>query len=61
MEKSIIYIHPMDTITTSTDGKLYKKVDGEWVEIKNTLYKSEKKYPSNQGVNGDYYAKYLRK
>ena len=32
MEKSIIYIHPMDTITTSTDGKLYKKVDGEYIE-----------------------------
>lgn len=54
-------MHPDDMIISSNDGKLFHKNDGEWGEIDNTLYKSEKKYPSNEGVDGDYYAKYLRK
>ena len=61
MENSIIFIHPNDTILSSTDGKLFKKSKDGWVEIDNILYKSEKTYPSNEGNNGDYFAKYLRK
>lgn len=62
MENSINFLHPIDTIKSSTDGKLYKKEDNEWIEISNILYKSEKKLPDdNLGENGDYYAKYYRK
>lgn len=61
MENAIIFEHPIDRIISSTDDKLFKKVDGEWIEIDNDLYKSEKKYPTTEGVNGDYFVKYLRK
>lgn len=61
MENSIIFEHPKDRIISSTDDKLFKKIDGEWIEIDNDLYKSEKKYPTTEGVNGDYFVKYLRK
>lgn len=61
MENAIVFEHPNDRIIASTDDKLFKKVDGEWVEINNDLYKSEKKYPTTEGVDGDYFVKYLRK
>jgi hypothetical protein len=61
MENSINFIHPLNTIKSSTDGKLYKKAVDKWEEISNILYKSEKYLPSNNlGNNGDYYAYYNR-
>lgn len=62
MENSINFIHPLNTILTSSDGYLYRKEDNNWVNINQTLYKSEFNLPSlDIGNEGDYYAKYLRK
>ena len=62
MENSINILHPIDTIKSSYDGKLFQKIDEKWVETNNILYKSEYKYPTNDvGNDGDFYAKYYRK
>jgi hypothetical protein len=62
MENSINFLHPIDTIKSSTDGRLFHKIDGNWTETKNILYKSEYKLPTNDiGNDGDFYAKYYRK
>ena len=62
MENSINFLHPIDTIKSSTDGKLFHKINGNWTETKNILYKSEYKHPTNEiGNDGDFYAKYYRK
>lgn len=62
MENSINILHPIDTIKSSFDGKLFHKLDGNWTETNNILYKSEYKYPTNDiGNDGDFYAKYYRK
>ena len=62
MENSINFLHPIDMLKSSTDGKLYKKIENSWKEISNVLYKSEKKLPTPElGNKGDYYAKYYRK
>ena len=62
MENSINFLHPLDTIKSSTDGKLFRKNSNKWEEVDGILYKSEKKLPTSEiGNNGDFYAKYYRK
>ena len=61
MENSINFIHPKALIQTSTDKKLFVKLNGDWKEQDNELFKSEYHLPSDEGVNGDYFAKYYRR
>ena len=62
MENSINFLHPIDTIKSSSDGKLFKKDGDIWDEIDSILYKSEKRMPTDDlGNVGDYFARYLRR
>ena len=62
MENSINFLHPINTIKSSTDGKLFKKEGGFWSETNNILYKSEKRMPTDDlGNVGDYFVRYLRR
>ena len=69
MENSINFYHDKNLIETASDERLFVKKnisttsepEYKWVEIENTLYKSEKTVPSQSlGVSGDYFASYKR-
>lgn len=61
MQNSINIDHKKDLIFPSFDGSLWVKNTTKWESINQHLYKNEKKLPTNDiGINGDYYAKYIR-
>lgn len=61
MENSVDFIHPKSLIQTSSDKKLFVKSNSGWEEQDNIMYKSEYHLPSDEGNNGDFFAKYYRR